>query len=740
MNCNGNIGSGLWGTPDFYHACGVFHPSYNPIPPNTALGFCNTHSGGGMMGLVCYNTPYPNYREYLSANLLCTLQPGNTYTVSFWINTATNPHVKYNTSHFGVYLSGTMPPQIGYNPILVTPQYEITTIVSNTTWTQHSFTINPTTPLSWITLGCFKTDASINVNLATPSAGNPYSNYYVDDISVIGNTTIPSNFSVQNVSCNSFNNGSATITPLSPGSYTYNWQPGSMNTPSAANLSVGIYTVTLSNNCGSDTKTVSITQQPSPTLSISSVTSCPNSQINFTANALGGTPGYSYTWSQGVSTSSIVGINASPGIISCTVTDSQGCKATASSAIGIGSITSNFNFTVNACENSLTTTNTSIGAGSYQWYFGDGNTSTLTSPNHTFSASGNYTISLVAFSSSGCKDSIAQIINFSNTNVTGFTFSASSCGSNLTFNNTSTGSSAYLWNFGDGFTSTLQNPSHNYSALGNYIVSLISNPGTKCADTVYNTVNINSNPAAAGFIYTTDICSGTVTFTNTSMNANSYQWYFDGTNTSTEINPTFNFTPGTHTVTLIAEPGSTCSNSVVAIITISENPVHADFIYENPSYTNDIFLSNLSYNASSYEWSFSDGTGSTLFEPSHTYEMMGVFTICLKATNHLGCTDVICKEIKVDPDWTLYVPNTFTPNEDGLNDMFFAKGTNIRNFQMEIFDRWGEKIFASDDIMKGWDGTYKSQNVTQDAFTWKITFVDCYSKAHEKTGHVTVIK
>lgn len=820
LNCNGNIGAGPWGTPDYYHTCGTFNATYNPIPPNTALGFCNTRSGGGMMGIVSYNTPYPDYREYLSSSLTCPMQPGNTYTVSFWINTANPPKVKYNTSHFGVYLSNTMPTQTGWSPIIVTPQFEITTIISNTTWTQHSFTINPSSTFNWITLGCFRTDATILTSLATPTAANPYSNWYLDDISVVGPANIPSTTNVQNITCGSTNNGSATVTPTSAGSYTYNWQPGNFNTPSISNLTAGIYTVTVSNSCSSETKTVSVNIQPTPTIAINSATACLNSPISITANISGGTPAYTYAWSQGASTSSVVNLNATPGLISCTVTDSQGCKANASGSITISSTAnSNFQFSLNACKGVLTTTNTSTGASQYLWYFGDGSISTLTSPSYTYSLPGTYTVSLIANPFSTCKDSIAQTITISNPTQSVFSVTNTPCGYSVQLNNTSIGATTYswdfgdgntsnlvnpgshnystsgvytislitnpgspcadtlkqvvtigsnvvsqfstmsapctmslsiantssfattyFWDFGDGFTSTLSTPSHNYSSAGNYTIMLIANPGTSCTDTTYQPVTIFGAPIPA-FSYIQDPCSGTVTFTNNSINATSYQWNFGGANSSNLTNPTFNFNkPGTYTVSLTAQPGFPCATTITQIIVVNYTEVIADFNYNNPQYTNDVQFINLSQNAIKFEWSFGDGFGATTFEPAHTYSQMGEYTACLMATNVLGCYDVICKKIKVDADWTLYVPDAFTPNADGLNDLFFAKATNISKFSIMIFDRWGEKIFSSDDIMNGWDGKYRGKLVAEDIYVWKINFTDIYSKSHEKVGHVTVIR
>lgn len=811
------------GTPDFFHACGTSSAGYSAQPPATFAGTCNPHLGNGFAATVLYNVPYPDYREYFSTQLSCPMITGNTYTVSFWLTNGTGPKSPYTIKNIGAHFSTAPLTQTGWNVINAIPQCEITGYSGSNSWVQYTFVITATANWQYITLGSFRNDAlnSPISSYAVPGGPNSvYANYFWDDISVVGNSSIGSTISTQSVSCNSTNNGSATITPTSAGSYTYNWQPGNFSTPSVSNLSPGIYTVTISNSCGSDTKTVSVNKVQGPTITVSSATTCLNSPISITATASGGTPGYNYAWSQGVSTSSVVNINATPVLISCTVTDSQGCKANASGSITISSTAnSNFQFSLKVCKGVLTTTNTSTGASQYLWYFGDGSISTLTSPSYTYSLPGTYTVSLIANPFSTCKDSIAQTITISNPTQSVFSVTNTPCGYSVQLNNTSIGATTYswdfgdgntsnlvnpgshnystsgvytislitnpgspcadtlkqvvtigsnvvsqfstmsapctmslsiantssfattyFWDFGDGFTSTLSTPSHNYSSAGNYTIMLIANPGTSCTDTTYQPVTIFGAPIPA-FSYIQDPCSGTVTFTNNSINATSYQWNFGGANSSNLTNPTFNFNkPGTYTVSLTAQPGFPCATTITQIIVVNYTEVIADFNYNNPQYTNDVQFINLSQNAIKFEWSFGDGFGATTFEPAHTYSQMGEYTACLMATNVLGCYDVICKKIKVDADWTLYVPDAFTPNADGLNDLFFAKATNISKFSIVIFDRWGEKIFSSDDIMNGWDGKYRGKLVAEDVYIWKINFTDIYSKSHEKVGHVTVIR
>lgn len=89
---------------------------------------------------------------------------------------------------------------------------------------------------------------------------------------------------------------------------------------------------------------------------------------------------------------------------------------------------------------------------------------------------------------------------------------------------------------------------------------------------------------------------------------------------------------------------------------------------------------------------------------------------------------------------TIYVPNTFTPNGDALNDIFMAKGTLVREFHMYVFDRWGQLVFKSDDINKGWDGSYKGSMAPIDTYVYKIIATDYFNKEQTFVGHVNLVR
>jgi gliding motility-associated-like protein len=98
----------------------------------------------------------------------------------------------------------------------------------------------------------------------------------------------------------------------------------------------------------------------------------------------------------------------------------------------------------------------------------------------------------------------------------------------------------------------------------------------------------------------------------------------------------------------------------------------------------------------------------------------------------------------VEAPYTFYIPNCFTPNGDGNNEMFFGEGTYIKTFHILIFDRWGNKIYESNDVTKGWDGKVQGGSsgklVEEDVYVWKIEIEDTNSKIHKYMGRVTLVR
>jgi len=112
----------------------------------------------------------------------------------------------------------------------------------------------------------------------------------------------------------------------------------------------------------------------------------------------------------------------------------------------------------------------------------------------------------------------------------------------------------------------------------------------------------------------------------------------------------------------------------------------------------------------------------------------------IQAINEFGCKaiDEVC--IDVSKDYNIYIPNVFTPNADGINDVFLVYGTGLTKLEVIVFDRWGEKLFTSNEQLKGWDGKYKGVDLKEDVYPYQVIFNTLDGKKHTKTGHVTLLK
>jgi gliding motility-associated-like protein len=154
-----------------------------------------------------------------------------------------------------------------------------------------------------------------------------------------------------------------------------------------------------------------------------------------------------------------------------------------------------------------------------------------------------------------------------------------------------------------------------------------------------------------------------------------------------------------------------------------------------------ITFQNLTINGVSFEWDFGDGNTSTLVHPNNTFPSNGNYTITMIATNALGCTDTIKKVVEIFKEVYLYVPNTFTPDGDRFNNTFKASTIGIIELETEIYNRWGDLIFESDDVRFEWDGRHRSgKTMPQGVYNYKINYVTVQGERIQKNGHIVLLK
>jgi PKD repeat protein len=197
-------------------------------------------------------------------------------------------------------------------------------------------------------------------------------------------------------------------------------------------------------------------------------------------------------------------------------------------------------------------TNSSQNATSYTWDFGDGNSSVLENPENIYSKSGAYNVELTSTNTCGSK-SVSKALNITNNLSASFTTDSDGCKLSVNFTDASTGNiGSWSWDFGDGKSSTLQNPSNEYSTPGVYTVKLTVVDGGD-EDTYEKQIEIKATPTS-DFTYVID--GNKVEFTNTSENATSYTWDFGDGTTSEDENPTVLYENGDYEVVLLAKNGN----------------------------------------------------------------------------------------------------------------------------------------------------------------------------------------
>jgi len=155
----------------------------------------------------------------------------------------------------------------------------------------------------------------------------------------------------------------------------------------------------------------------------------------------------------------------------------------------------------------------------------------------------------------------------------------------------------------------------------------------------------------------------------------------------------------------------------------------------------DIQFINQSNNADSFLWDFGDGETSTLENPTHRYTESGEYTVRLSANTVNGCTDVfeITNVVLVD-EVSLLIPNSFSPNGDGVNDLFNVNITNLKAYQLTIFNRYGVKIYTAKNSLSSWDGTWQNQQVPVGIYYYQINATDLLNKKITRSGSITLIR
>ncbi|NCG57038.1 MAG: PKD domain-containing protein [Proteobacteria bacterium] len=482
----------------------------------------------------------------------------------------------------------------------------------------------------------------------------------------------------------------------------YSWSFGdgnvsSGNNPSHTYTSAGVYTVilTATGPGGSDTATcsacITVNDPPPPPAPVADFSVTPTSGetplfVSMTNETTGDVTGYSWDFGDGggSTASDPSHTYSSPGVYTITLTATG--PGGSDTAICLDCVivsdpppppapVADFVVTPNSGDAPLVVAFVNMSLGdidSYLWDFGDGNSSTASDPNHTYTASGLYDVTLTVNGPGGsdtavCNNCItvtdppppppsAPIADFSVSQTSG------EAPVTIDFTNLTTGDvTGYQWDFGDGNGSTATDPSYTYTVSGSYTVTLTAiGPGGSDTAICNNCITVTDPPPppppapVADFVVSP--ISGnaplTVSFSNLTIgDVTGYQWDFGDGNGSTANEPNHTYTSvGTYTVTLIATgPGGSDTAVCNACVTVTDPPPPpapvADFSLTPSSGDSPVVVSftNLSSgDISGYAWDFGDGGSSTAANPSHTYSIAGTYSITLVASGPGGSDTAIC--------------------------------------------------------------------------------------------------
>jgi len=410
-------------------------------------------------------------------------------------------------------------------------------------------------------------------------------------------------------------------------------------------------------------------------------------------------------------------------------------------------------------------TNTSQRSTSYIWGFGDGGFSYISEPGHTFVNTGVdnavIDVELKGYSEFGCSDSMTRQVTVYPSPVARFNYTPIYQyypSSTVTLENqTNEGSYDYEWDFDDGIRSVERDPgSHTFDHWGEYNITLWAS-NAQCSDSTVHWIKIYPPQPIAAYVPDRDsgCVSLTVSMTNNSMYGEEYLWEFDDGSTSDDFEPTHTFTKaGFYQVklTVTGEGGVDYAFHEFEVFELPE----MDFFVE-PTLVmlpdEPVKTFNMSKFGVTYQWDFGDGTTYMAKDTTHQYTATGVYDVALTAWTEHGCEAhmIVPEAVTVIGEGKVIYPTAFSPSNSGptggaynaslhLNDIFYPFHEGVVEYDLTIYNRWGERLFETTDINRGWDGYYKETLCPQGVYVWKASVTYGNGKSEVLTGDVTLLR
>lgn len=273
------------------------------------------------------------------------------------------------------------------------------------------------------------------------------------------------------------------------------------------------------------------------------------------------------------------------------------------------------------------------------------------------------------------------------------------------------------------------------------------------SDTLYHQVVVYPDPSPAFTVSQSGLCVPFCTDFNftSATTAQTVTWDFGDNTAGNGLTPNHCYgNAGTYDVSVAVTDINGCSGTYMFPAAVVVYPLpQAAFTVDPPILTSLNPLLNFSDQSSGatvFNWDLGDGTTSTDANPSHTYIpgtiLTDYITIQLIVANQYGCSDTVYRDIQVQNLTTFYMPNAFTPNNDGVNDYYFPKGYGIGRMYTQIYNRWGELVFSSQDMYASWDGKdQRTGDLCQEGvYVYVVDIQDQYGKEQRYMEHINLIR
>lgn len=413
-----------------------------------------------------------------------------------------------------------------------------------------------------------------------------------------------------------------------------------------------------------------------------------------------------------------------------------------------------FGFTADFSQQSLNAT-------SYYWDFGDPTSSvdnsTAFAPVWTYPDTGVYTVTLIINPGTICADTNITTVTIQNELAPTFISTPDQCLENNKFNFTATGlfdgTGTFDWDFGTHASAATGSGIHynnlSYDTAGTFPVTLtVSEHG--CIEHYTSEVDVYAKPVADYAPASFTACKmQPVQFIDHSTGDRpfSYVWSFGDGGVSHDSNPFHTYIDtGSYVTTMIVTSAHGCVDTISLPANTHVYPSPQAGFSVTPTDTSifypDITMFDHSQDAIDCLVNWGDGTVYTNCDSMHHYTRPGTYNVMQVVENAYGCFDTAYSQVLIRPEFIFWIPNAFTPyGHNGLNDVFKPKLIGVHSYSFLVFDRWGEKVFETNNPDEGWDGTFHGHLCTNDVYVYKINFRDdVRNDGHEYIGRVTLVR